>query len=101
MTIRIHGRDSAGLSVLRFVHAFREACRVNVPFEVAGHSPGDIAALTADPAKVEKEWGWRARMNVAAMYRKSWRFQQFDPGGYANYAQASGLIMNGEILLCG
>ena len=73
----------AGVSVLQFVAGFQDACGVAIPFEVAERRPGDVATLVADPAKIENEWGWRTRLDLAAMCRDAWRFQQLNPRGYA------------------
>jgi len=73
----------AGVSVLQLVAAFQDACGVAIPFEVAERRPGDVATLIANPAKVENEWGWRTRLDLSAMCRDAWRFQQLNPRGYA------------------
>jgi UDP-glucose 4-epimerase len=72
----------AGVSVFQLLATFQEVCGVSVPFEVAGRRPGDVATLIADPAMVEKEWGWRTSLDLAAMCRDAWRFQQLNPHGY-------------------
>jgi UDP-glucose 4-epimerase len=73
----------AGVSVLQLVAAFQEACGVAIPFDIAERRPGDVATLVAKPAKIENEWGWRTHLDLAAMCRDAWRFQQLNPRGYA------------------
>jgi UDP-glucose 4-epimerase len=72
----------AGVSVLELVAAFQDTCGVAVPFDMAGRRPGDVAMAIAEPAKIEKEWGWRTRLDLTAMCRDAWRFQQLNPDGY-------------------
>lgn len=78
----------AGVSVLQLVAAFQQTCGVAVPFDMAARRPGDVATLIAEPAKIEKEWGWRTRLDLTAMCRDAWRFQQLNPHGYAETPEA-------------
>lgn len=73
-----------GYSVREVVAAFEEASGRSVPSAVAARRPGDIAACYADPALAEGVLGWRARRDLAAMCADTWRWQQANPGGYAN-----------------
>ncbi|MGE0838780.1 UDP-glucose 4-epimerase GalE [Pseudonocardia sp.] len=71
-----------GTSVRQLVAAFAAASGRPVPCDVVDRRPGDVAELVADTAVVERDWGWRARLDVAAMCRDAWRFQQRHPDGY-------------------
>lgn len=71
-----------GTSVLELVAAFAEACGRPIPYDVVDRRPGDVAELVADTSLVNRTWGWRARLDVAAMCRDAWRFQQRHPAGY-------------------
>jgi UDP-glucose 4-epimerase len=49
---------------------------------VAPRRPGDIATCYADPAKAERELGWKARRGLDEMMRDAWRWQSMNPDGY-------------------
>lgn len=65
-----------GTSVLELVHAFMEVNGVNVPYEIVGRRPGDIAICYADVSKAERELGWKAKRNIKKMCRDAWRFEK-------------------------
>jgi UDP-glucose 4-epimerase len=71
-----------GTSVLELRDAFQAASGREIPVELTDRRPGDVAELVADPAAVEREWGWRTTRDVAAMCRDAWAFQQRNPDGY-------------------
>ncbi|MGI5404075.1 UDP-glucose 4-epimerase GalE [Streptomyces sp. CA-135486] len=72
-----------GTSVLELLDAFGEACGRSIPYEVVDRRPGDVTGLVADASAAAREWGWRPTRDLAAMCRDAWRFQQFNPSGYA------------------
>ena len=71
-----------GVSVLELVHAFMKATGVNVPYEIVGRRPGDLAECWADPSKAQKILGWKAEKTVEDMCADSWRWQSQNPNGY-------------------
>jgi UDP-glucose 4-epimerase len=71
-----------GLSVLEMVRAFEAVSGKPVPYRVAPRRPGDIATCYADPAKAERELGWKARRGLDEMMRDAWRWQSMNPDGY-------------------
>ena len=71
-----------GYSVLEIVRAFEAASGRPVPYRVAPRRPGDIATCYADPAKAERELGWKARRGLDEMMRDAWRWQSMNPDGY-------------------
>ncbi len=71
-----------GYSVLEMVGAFEAASGKPVPYRVAPRRPGDIATCYADPAKAERELGWKARRGLDEMMRDAWRWQSMNPDGY-------------------
>ena len=71
-----------GYSVLDMVRAFEAASGKPVPYRVAPRRPGDIATCYADPAKAERELGWKARRGLDEMMRDAWRWQSMNPNGY-------------------
>ncbi len=72
-----------GLSVLEMVRAFERASSRQVPYSIAPRREGDVAQMYADPAKAERELGWRALRDIEQMCRDSWHWQSKNPHGYA------------------
>lgn len=72
-----------GYSVLQVLHAFEKACGKTLPYVIKPRRPGDIATCYADPAKAEKELGWKAEKGIEEMCADSWRWQSNNPNGYA------------------
>jgi UDP-glucose 4-epimerase len=68
--------------VLQMVRAFEAASCKPVPYRVAPRRPGDIATCYADPAKAERELGWKARRGLDEMMRDAWRWQSMNQDGY-------------------
>jgi UDP-glucose 4-epimerase len=73
-----------GSSVLEVVAAFEKASGRKVPYTLQPRRPGDIAACWADPAKAERELGWKAERDLAAMCEDAWRWQSQNPNGFAS-----------------
>ena len=71
-----------GYSVLEMVRALEAASGKPVPYRVAPRRPGDIATCYADPAKAERELGWKAQRGLDEMMRDAWRWQAMNPDGY-------------------
>ena len=71
-----------GYSVLDVVNAFMKVNDVNVPYVIKPRRPGDIATCYCNPAKAEKELGWKAQFCIEEMCRDSWNWQKKNPKGY-------------------
>lgn len=71
-----------GYSVLDLVNTFMEVNRVEIPYEIVGRRPGDIATCYADPTKSEKILGWKATHTLRDMCRDAWAWQSKNPMGY-------------------
>ena len=71
-----------GYSVLDIVKNFEAATGVKVPYVIKARRPGDIATCYADPAKAERELGWKAERGIKEMCEDSWRWQSNNPNGY-------------------
>jgi len=65
-----------GTSVLELVNAFMKVNDIDVPYEIVGRRPGDIATCFADVSKAEKELSWKAELGIGEMVRDAWRFEQ-------------------------
>jgi len=53
-----------GTSVLEMISAFEKASGKKLPYEIVGRRPGDLAEIFANPAKAEKELGWKTKLTV-------------------------------------
>ena len=71
-----------GYSVLDVVNAFIKVNGVDVPYSIKPRRPGDIATCYSNPAKAERELGWKAQYGIEEMCRDSWNFQKNNPEGY-------------------
>ncbi|MBP5266213.1 MAG: UDP-glucose 4-epimerase GalE [Lachnospiraceae bacterium] len=71
-----------GYSVLDMVKAFEKENGVPVPYSIKPRRAGDIATCYSNPAKAEKEWGWKAQYGIHEMVRDSWNWQRQNPDGY-------------------
>src|SRR5512138_543694 len=73
----------SGVSVLQLVKAFERASGREVPYAIVGRRDGDVAEVYADPSRAQALLGWRAELDVDAMCRDAWRWQEMNPRGYA------------------
>ncbi len=73
-----------GYSVLEVVQNFEKASGVKIPYEIMPRRAGDIATCYSDPAKAEKELGWKAEFGIFEMCRDSWNWQSKNPNGYSD-----------------
>ena len=71
-----------GYSVLEMVRAFERVNGVKIPYCVKPRRAGDIATCYSDPAKAERELGWKAKFGIDEMVRDSWNWQRLNPDGY-------------------
>lgn len=71
-----------GYSVLEVIHTFEKATGVSVPYKIVGRRPGDLAVAYANPSKALLELGWKAELDLEAMCRDAWHWQQKNPDGY-------------------
>ena len=71
-----------GYSVLDVVKAFSKASGREIPYKIVDRRPGDVATCYADPAKANKELGWKAERGIDEMCEDSWRWQSQNPKGY-------------------
>ena len=71
-----------GYSVLAVVKAFERATGVKVPYSIKPRRAGDLASYYSDPAKAERELGWKARFGIEEMCRDAWNWQSKNPNGY-------------------
>ncbi len=75
-----------GYSVLDVLHAYEKAVGRPLPYRMMERRPGDIASYYGDPAKAQRELGWKAQFDLETMCRDAWRWQQKNPEGYKEEA---------------
>jgi UDP-glucose 4-epimerase len=73
--LQVNLGTGTGVSVLQMLHYFEQACGRKIPYQFAPRRPGDIAAYWADPSRAERILDWRAKLDVAAMCRDTWRWR--------------------------
>ncbi|CAB0008432.1 unnamed protein product [Nesidiocoris tenuis] len=56
-----------GYSVLEVIRAFKAASRREIPYEIVGRRPGDIAASYCDASLAQQELGWVATRDIDDM----------------------------------
>lgn len=71
-----------GYSVLQMIRAFEDASGRAIPYRMAPRRLGDVASSFANPAKAERELGWKAHRGLPEMMRDTWRWQSMNPQGY-------------------
>jgi UDP-glucose 4-epimerase len=71
-----------GYSVLQVVQAFERASGQAVPYRISPRRAGDVAACYADPARAERDLGWKAQRGLEIMCRDHWNWQKQNPNGY-------------------
>ncbi|HIE73624.1 MAG TPA: UDP-glucose 4-epimerase GalE [Flavobacteriales bacterium] len=71
-----------GYSVLDMIKTFKKISGMNVPYEIVGRRPGDIASCYMDSSTAEKLLGWKAELGIDEMCKDMWRWQLSNPNGY-------------------
>jgi UDP-glucose 4-epimerase len=74
----------SGVSVLELVKAFERASGKTVAYDIVARRPGDSASVYADPSLAKELLGWTAELDLDAMCRDAWRWQERNPEGYAD-----------------
>ncbi|MDD3501908.1 MAG: UDP-glucose 4-epimerase GalE [Candidatus Cloacimonetes bacterium] len=71
-----------GYSVLDLVNAFQKVSGMQIPYQIVGRRPGDVASCYADPKKSNNELNWIAELNIEDMCNDAWNWQKQNPNGY-------------------
>lgn len=80
-----------GYSVLEVIANYEKACGKKIPYVIGERRPGDAPECYADPAKAEKELGWKAVRGIEQMCVDSWHWQSKNPEGYQS-AECKGKV---------
>jgi len=73
-----------GISDIQMIKAFERITGQQVPFEIVGRRPGDIAQCWADPSFARQVLNWNAVRSLEDMCADAWRWQHMNPSGYNN-----------------
>jgi len=65
-----------GISVLQLVKTFERINDCKVPYQITARRAGDVAEVYADPALAKRLLGWQTELDIEAMCRDAWRWQQ-------------------------
>ena len=76
------------VSVLEMIEAFKKASGKEIPYEVVGRRPGDIASCYADVSLAEQELNWKSKLSIDDGCNSAWKWQASNPHGY----EAIGII---------
>ncbi len=61
-----------GTSVFEIMAAVRQATGVDFECDVIGRRPGDPPDVVADPAKIQRDFGWQSRHGLAGTVQSAW-----------------------------
>ena len=62
--------------------AFEKVNGIKIPYSIKPRRAGDIATCYSNPAKAERELGWKAQYGLEEMCRDAWNWQRNNPNGY-------------------
>jgi UDP-glucose 4-epimerase len=65
-----------GVSVLELVKKFIEVTGVNLPYTIGPRRPGDIEKVYADPRKINKAFGWKAKYGLGESLLHAWNWEK-------------------------
>ena len=71
-----------GFSVLEVISAFEEISGKKIKYIIGERRSGDIAVCFADPARANRELGWKTYFGINDMCVDMWRWQSLNPNGY-------------------
>ena len=71
-----------GSTVFHMVRAFGAAVGRELPYEVVARRPGDVLDLTANPARANRELGWKAEKSIEEACEDLWCWTRNNPQGY-------------------
>ena len=71
-----------GYSVLEMIKAFEVASGCQIPYEIIGRRPGDIAECYSDVTFAKKSMDWEAYLSLSEMCEDTWKWQSLNPSGF-------------------
>jgi UDP-glucose 4-epimerase len=74
-----------GYSVLDMIKAFEKASGKDIPYQIVGRRPGDIATCYADSTFAAEKLDWKVEYDLDKMCEDTWRWQSKNPNGYPRH----------------
>ncbi|MET0673749.1 MAG: UDP-glucose 4-epimerase GalE [Microbacterium pygmaeum] len=71
------------VSVLELIASFEKAVGHDLPKEILGRRPGDVAATYCDPGRARRDLDWSTRLTIDDACADYWNWQTKNPQGYA------------------
>ncbi len=71
-----------GSTVFEMINAFSHAVGRPLKYEVVGRRAGDVLDLTANPARANKELGWKTELTLEDACADLWKWVSNNPRGY-------------------
>jgi UDP-glucose 4-epimerase len=65
-----------GVSVLELVNKFIEVTGIKLPYTIGPRRPGDIEKVYADPRKINKAFGWKAKYGLGESLLHAWNWEK-------------------------
>ncbi|HEY5916105.1 MAG TPA: UDP-glucose 4-epimerase GalE [Chryseolinea sp.] len=65
-----------GVSVLDLIQKFIKITGVNLPYVMGARRAGDIEKVYADPAKINREFGWKTKYSVEDSLLHAWQWEK-------------------------
>lgn len=69
-------------SVLEVIKSFEKALGKDIPYEIVGRRPGDLAKYYSDPGLAKNLLGWQTQFELDRMCADTLRWQLNNPNGY-------------------
>ena len=89
VVVRLSGNERQDIDALPGLMLQTASGRM-VPYRIAPRRAGDVATCYANPAKAERELGWKATRGLEQMMADTWRWQSRNPRGYHTPDSAEG-----------
>jgi UDP-glucose 4-epimerase len=65
-----------GVSVLQLIEKFVAATGIKIPYVIGPRRPGDVEKVFADPTKVNKLLGWKAKFSIEDSLLHAWQWEK-------------------------
>ena len=65
-----------GVSVLGLVQKFITVTGIKLPYSIGPRRPGDIEKVFADPRKINKAFGWKAKYDLGESLTHAWNWEK-------------------------
>ncbi len=65
-----------GVSVLALVQKFIAVTGIKLPYTIGPRRPGDIGKVFADPRKINKTFGWKAKYDLGESLKHAWNWEK-------------------------